>query len=355
MKLGRSRTSSSASCSSACRDCCSPVIGGFAKLLGAGVIPRSRYPGRGPSATSSSCWGRSCRNTGSACWGRTRRPGITKLLRSCGLFTSNLCRYFYAITFIPIAKAAAISLTAPLIVALLAWPMLGERTTPARVAALSIGFAGVLIGDPPGLGGVPLGRRCSYLVSATCYGRCTRSSPGGSPGWGVRRKPRPSTVPMVGAFGMLLVVPFVWRTPGSLGDVAMFASMGVLGGGMGRLLRRPGAGLSRRPISSRPSSISATDRLGGGRLAVLRRLAGCRHLDRRGDHRGGGAVAGVEPGAQGVSLRPAGASASPQGLPRLLGPVPVIGFAPDPSLADLGQDLAGCRQGQRIGMAFRVP
>ena len=53
---------------------------------------------------------------------KTRRPAI-QLLRSALLISSNLS-FFFAIVFIPIAKAATISLTAPLVVALLAWPML---------------------------------------------------------------------------------------------------------------------------------------------------------------------------------------------------------------------------------------
>ena len=46
---------------------------------------------------------------------RTRRLG-TQLMRSCLLIMSNLS-YFFAITSIPIAMAATISLTAPLVVA----------------------------------------------------------------------------------------------------------------------------------------------------------------------------------------------------------------------------------------------
>ena len=155
---------------------------------------------------------------------RTRRAG-TQLARSALLFTSNLC-HFFAITFIPIAKAAAISLTAPLIVALLAWPMLGERTTPARVAALAVGFAGVLIVIRPG---TTLFHWASLLVvaSATCYAVyqiLTRRIAGVDP-------PETSAIlsSVVGAFGMLLVVPFVWKAPESWAHAGLFASMGVLG------------------------------------------------------------------------------------------------------------------------------
>jgi drug/metabolite transporter (DMT)-like permease len=155
---------------------------------------------------------------------RTRRPMI-QLLRSATLFTSNLS-HFFAITFIPLAKAASISMTAPLIVALLAWPMLGERTTPARVAALLVGFIGVLVVIRPG---TEVFHWASLLVllSATSYALyqiMTRKvaavdSPETSAIWSSA----------IGAFGMLLVIPFVWRTPHSLAHIAMFAGMGVLG------------------------------------------------------------------------------------------------------------------------------
>ncbi|MDO9707437.1 DMT family transporter [Paracraurococcus lichenis] len=155
---------------------------------------------------------------------RTRRPG-TQVLRSCMLFTSNLC-HFFAITFIPIAKAAAISLTAPLIVALLAWPMLGERTTPGRIAALGLGFLGVLIVIRPG---TALFHWASLLVvgSATCYAIyqiLTRRVAG-------LDSPETSAIfsSVIGAFGMLLVLPFSWITPQGLFDLALFCGMGVLG------------------------------------------------------------------------------------------------------------------------------
>lgn len=155
---------------------------------------------------------------------RTRRPGV-QFLRSCMLFTSNLC-HFFAITFIPIAKAAAISLTAPLIVALLAWPMLGERTTPARVAALAFGFLGVLIVIRPG---TALFHWASLFVvlSATCYALyqiLTRRVAGTD-------TPETSALysSVVGAFGMLLVLPFVWKTPEGLLNITLFCGMGVLG------------------------------------------------------------------------------------------------------------------------------
>lgn len=85
---------------------------------------------------------------------RTRRLG-KHLVRSACLFISNLA-YFFAIGFIPIAKAASINMIGPLIVAVLVWPMLRERTSLAGARGDHRVPRGA--GDhSPGLRGVPLG------------------------------------------------------------------------------------------------------------------------------------------------------------------------------------------------------
>lgn len=155
---------------------------------------------------------------------RTRRP-MVQFGRTMLLYISNLC-FFFAVVFIPIADAAAISMTSPLVVALLAWPLLGERTTLGRLVALGCGFLGVLIIIRPG---TDLFHWASLFVvaSSCCYGLyqiLTRKVAGVD-------SPETSAIyaPVVGAIGMLAVMPFVWRTPATLADLAMFASLGVLG------------------------------------------------------------------------------------------------------------------------------
>ena len=155
---------------------------------------------------------------------RTRRPMI-QFGRALMLYISILC-FFFAVVFISIADAAAISMTGPLVVALLAWPMLGERTNARRLIALGCGFVGVLIVIRPG---TDLFHWASLLVvaSAASYGIyqiLTRKVAGID-------SPATSSVyaPIVGAIGMLVVMPFVWRTPANLVDLGMFCGLGVLG------------------------------------------------------------------------------------------------------------------------------
>ncbi|MFL5289858.1 MAG: DMT family transporter [Rhodopila sp.] len=147
------------------------------------------------------------------------------LRRSFYLFVSNLS-YFFAITFIPIAKAASINMIGPLIVAPLAWPMLRERTTPGRVVAVAIGFVGVLIIIRPGsevFHWAALFVIFSALMNGL-YQIFTRRT-------AATESPETNAIysSLVGAFGMLLVLPFIWITPRSMVEFGLFCSMGVLG------------------------------------------------------------------------------------------------------------------------------
>jgi drug/metabolite transporter (DMT)-like permease len=57
----------------------------------------------------------------------------------------SLGGFFYAYPRLPLATTVAVSFAAPLFVAALSWPMLGERVGPRRVVAILIGFCGVLV------------------------------------------------------------------------------------------------------------------------------------------------------------------------------------------------------------------
>lgn len=160
-------------------------------------------------------------------WGivRTRRPGV-QFLRSCLLITSSFL-FVSAVKYVPIAQAASISFTTPLIVAILAGPMLGERITRARIVGLAIGFAGVLVVIRPGAD-VYHWASLLILANAACYAVyqvLTRRVAGVD-------SPETSVVysALVGTLLMSAIVPFTWRTPPGWTDAGLLASLGVLGG-----------------------------------------------------------------------------------------------------------------------------
>ena len=72
-----------------------------------------------------------------------------QILRSVVLMVSTLC-FFFGVKHLPLAKAASISFMGPFFVTLMAWPILGERISLPRLAAILVGFLGVLVIIRPG-------------------------------------------------------------------------------------------------------------------------------------------------------------------------------------------------------------
>lgn len=156
---------------------------------------------------------------------RTVRPGV-QIARSLILLASTTC-FFSGVKYIPLAEAASISFMAPFIVALLAVPMLGEKVSVSRLAAVFVGFLGVLVVIRPGS---EVFKWASLFIvgSALCYATyqvLTRRVAG-------QDRPETSVVysALVGTVVMTAIVPFFWTAPKSLGDAALLASLGVLGG-----------------------------------------------------------------------------------------------------------------------------
>ncbi|MDR5654847.1 DMT family transporter [Ruixingdingia sedimenti] len=79
---------------------------------------------------------------------RPRNPGLMAI-RCAAVVTSALCA-FYSFTVLPLAQTYALLFTMPLFITLLAMPVLGERVGARRLAAVAVGFCGVLVVLRPG-------------------------------------------------------------------------------------------------------------------------------------------------------------------------------------------------------------
>jgi drug/metabolite transporter (DMT)-like permease len=79
---------------------------------------------------------------------RTSRPAI-QLLRGLLLGLATML-FFFAISVMPLAEAAAVGFVMPLVVAILAVPLLKERMDMPRLLAALVGLAGALIIVRPG-------------------------------------------------------------------------------------------------------------------------------------------------------------------------------------------------------------
>ena len=156
----------------------------------------------------------------------TNRPKL-QLMRS----TLLLCCtgfYFSALWFIELPTAVAISFTSPMIVTLLAIPMLKEKVGWRRLLAVFVGFIGALVVIRPGFGGIhPAG----FLMLAAAilfafYQILTRK---------VLAFDTPETsvayMAIVGTVCTSVLLPWHWTTPTTITHWLMLLSTGVLAGG----------------------------------------------------------------------------------------------------------------------------
>jgi drug/metabolite transporter (DMT)-like permease len=94
---------------------------------------------------------------------RTPVPGLHVRRNLWHYAGQNL--WFYAVAAIPLSQLVALEFTNPLWVALVAPLMLGERLTRFRVAALAIGFVGVLIVARPGVSPLEAGHAAGLAAA----------------------------------------------------------------------------------------------------------------------------------------------------------------------------------------------
>ncbi|MGR3501341.1 DMT family transporter [Pseudaestuariivita sp.] len=83
-------------------------------------------------------------------WERFQTTHLGWVLLRTYLLVASTAFNFIALTYLPLSITSAIMFSAPVIVCVLAWPMLGERVGPWRWFAICLGFAGVLIVIRPG-------------------------------------------------------------------------------------------------------------------------------------------------------------------------------------------------------------
>lgn len=150
----------------------------------------------------------------------------SQIVRGLLLFFSSFL-YFHGLVYLPLATAASISLTSPLIVTALSARFLNEPVGPRRWAAVCVGFIGALIVVRPGqthfdwhallIVGSTL---CSafYQLFSRRYGPAERADASAT------------LATIVGTVVAAPFVPFEWLAPTSYWHWALFAGMGVMAG-----------------------------------------------------------------------------------------------------------------------------
>jgi drug/metabolite transporter (DMT)-like permease len=154
----------------------------------------------------------------------TSRPGM-QALRSSLLFLSTALNFF-ALRYLQLAETMSILFATPLMVALLAGPLLGEWVGPRRLAAIGIGFMGVLVITRPGLGTTHPAILLSIAgsVAYAFYAITTRLL--------ASHDSPQTTMVYSGLAGVVLltpILPFIWTTPASPLTWIMVTAIGVFG------------------------------------------------------------------------------------------------------------------------------
>ncbi len=151
------------------------------------------------------------------------RPGL-QLLRGALGFMTALC-YFKALAELPLADTLAVSFSAPLFVALLSRPLLGEQVSARGWGVILVGFAGVLVVVRPGLGG--LGAGAGYATGAALFYALHALA--------LRRLGHSDGATATTIWGSLVVgfmtlpaAALVWQAP-TAGDLPLLAAVGLLG------------------------------------------------------------------------------------------------------------------------------
>lgn len=156
---------------------------------------------------------------------RSRRPWL-QFWRSILAMLEN-AMFFLAFAYLPLAETHAIAATSPLIVILLAAPMLGEKVGLHRWLAVLAGFAGVLLIVRPGLVSLewPMALPLVGALMWGLYQIMLRL---------VARDDAPETTLLWSAFiglgAATLVVPFQWEpvTPAAWGFLLLIGILGAV-------------------------------------------------------------------------------------------------------------------------------
>lgn len=156
----------------------------------------------------------------------TRRPWM-QIVRAL-LLVATTGAGVAALKLMPLAETTAIAFASPLIVTVLAVPLLRERVTPSRYAAVAAGFTGVLLIARPGgaLSAAGIALALAAAVSYSLYQILTRHIAAFE-----------SAVTMVfytalvGAVVMTIALPWYWSGPlPSPGQALLIGSLGIYGG-----------------------------------------------------------------------------------------------------------------------------
>lgn len=155
---------------------------------------------------------------------RSARPRLQLVRGTLLLLGTSL--NFLALRYLQLAETASIYFSTPLLVAALAVPILGERIGPRRLAAIVVGFVGVLIVIRPGMGMMHWAVifSCMVAISGAFYQILTRMLAGSDSAHTAQLY-----AALIGLAATTPFMPFEWVEPEGIA-IPLMLVIGLFGG-----------------------------------------------------------------------------------------------------------------------------
>jgi drug/metabolite transporter (DMT)-like permease len=155
---------------------------------------------------------------------RSNRPGV-QLLRSAMLLTSTALNFF-ALSYLPITVTTAIAFAGPIVISILAIPILGEQVGLRRFIAVMVGFFGVIVVIQPWGADFhwAMGLSLLSLLSASTYFVLTRMLAG--------QEANSTSQIWSSALATMVLLPLVlqvWEWPETITGYAVLGVIGLFG------------------------------------------------------------------------------------------------------------------------------
>ncbi len=153
---------------------------------------------------------------------KTNRPGL-QVLRGV-LAVVSATAFIFALRYVPLADAVAVSFVAPFMVTVMGALFLGEKVGIRRWSAVTIGFVGTLVVIRPGLGVV---HPAVFLVAAAATAFALRQVLSRILAASDRTATTVTYTSIASIVLLSVPLPFIWKTPEAAWEMAPFVGMAI--------------------------------------------------------------------------------------------------------------------------------
>jgi len=153
---------------------------------------------------------------------KTNRPGLQVLRGVLAVFSATA--FIFALLYVPLADAVAVSFVAPFMVTVMGALFLGEKAGIRRWSAVTIGFVGTLVVIRPGLGVV---HPAMFLVAVAATAFALRQVLSRVLAASDRTATTVAYTSIASIVLLSLPLPFIWKTPEATWEIAPFVGMAI--------------------------------------------------------------------------------------------------------------------------------